>query len=425
LRQSRFDSTDTVKSSTDTAKKFNRYGKKVQPIRQKVQPIRAVLAGLVKLRSSAERERERERESEVLKHPAPETINDKAVSTLLGILLRRERELKLTDAAFYHNFPVLLQYPWGEEEAYSISALVLSPSHGIVAIGTKDATPNQIKEFGNTAEIVRKAAFNLLKYVVQNKYLRNKNGPLVAWNTAIFRESIVGQTVHDLLQTKTITSEARLVDFFKSIERQAIEPATFEQLVSTIEGSVAQKPKVPRKIETAIASFDREQVMVYQHHTEPSYKEQTSVYQRRSNFCEMLTGFLKYEYDREGDTRLVCDLAAPELKSIRENLPLAPDEKPLIISFADDAEWSSWCLISDQNLFWKCEEESGKLNWDLIESVEVYNDGLGRVYDPYLEVYDRYENKFLIKTEKFGGREKIRRVLTQIAFQRKRAEGEE
>lgn len=145
----------------------------------------------------------------MLTHPSPEDIKDNLVVELLNTLVKRGQELNLTDAIFHHNFLISLGHAFQQEEVFAIPALILSPSHGIVIVGTQSATPEQIEKFGSSEGLLQNAVFKLITHVVQNKFLRTNAGPLIPFNVVLFGKHFLGQSLRDYRTTKICATEAQ------------------------------------------------------------------------------------------------------------------------------------------------------------------------------------------------------------------------
>ncbi|TIL42327.1 ATP-binding domain-containing protein [Mesorhizobium sp.] len=172
---------------------------------------------------------------------------DPAGRLFVDHLKKRAGALGLDDAALYYDFPAYADY---ETVAHKPDALVVSPSHGILAI---KFVKNDDTEIPNTViesldESLTQFCSILIGRLLKSKPLRDGMSSLIFPILPILyftKKPPVGLE----LECETVTSLTGFEDILASQKRSPIPPAASAETRSVIEGAKALSRPKPRHIE--------------------------------------------------------------------------------------------------------------------------------------------------------------------------------
>lgn len=202
------------------------------------------------------------------------SASDLIAAELIDYLHKNQDYLGLSNSQVYYDFPL---YRDEEGKAISSKILVVSASHGVVAIQTlvvteRDNAANKILDVDNTLGNVYSSIYSRL---IRNKVLQKTRielkfpvvGLILALNIGNLPQA--RQTEFEVLY-----SYEALGDYFKRTIIQIIDDQEYKELISVIEGAkglirpkprdITDKPensrgKLANRIEEAITSFDTNQ----------------------------------------------------------------------------------------------------------------------------------------------------------------------
>lgn len=200
---------------------------------------------------------------------------DRAARSLTDILRANEEALGLMEAQLYYDFPL---YKDLDGSLLISKVLLVSPPHGVIAVGTSNATPHQnITADLLTVESNLDEVFaSLFARLIRNNSLRKSRTELRFPCEAILYAPFIDQIPDSRsLKTPVITTAKEIFDYLEKIRTpQPLPREVFAELTSTVEGSnglIKPKPRdistedtsskgfLVSKLESAIASFDQRQ----------------------------------------------------------------------------------------------------------------------------------------------------------------------
>lgn len=196
---------------------------------------------------------------------------DPAARSLIDHIKKRAGHLGLEDAALYYDFPTYADY---ETVAHKPDALLVSPSHGILAIkfvrDGEDASNDEIEALD---ESLTQFCSILIGRLLKSKSLREGMSSLIFPVLPILY--FTAKPPDDLeIECETVTSLAGFEQLLASQQRNPIPQAATAETRSVLEGAKAlsrpkprniKNPEVQRpaaallKLELDIANFDQRQ----------------------------------------------------------------------------------------------------------------------------------------------------------------------
>jgi superfamily I DNA and RNA helicase len=200
---------------------------------------------------------------------------DRAARDLTEILRSNEDELGLKEAQLYYDFPL---YKDLDGTLVISKVLLVSPVHGVIAIGTSNVTSREdvsaeLLSIENNQDEVFASLFARL---IRNNSLRKSRTELLFPTEAVLFAPYIGEgPTNDLLKTPVFRTAKTLSDYLNRVRFfPPLNSDTFAELISTVEGSsgiIRPKPRdIPgedkrskgylvSKLESSIASFDQRQ----------------------------------------------------------------------------------------------------------------------------------------------------------------------
>jgi superfamily I DNA and RNA helicase len=207
----------------------------------------------------------------------PDKVPHASSSLLLRLLEEQEEELGLKDAVLHYEFPI---YRGLEGETVTVKALLMSPRHGVVVIGTTDTTPKTVSgDLEKVNKQVEDAFSAIFARAIRNKALRkNIRELLFPLEAVIYAPFLEGAQVPDGLASRVLQAERDVREFLHGLDGAGLTPEIFDEVVASIEGSkglvrpkkrdLADQPpdskgRQAEKAELEICRFDRRQKAGY------------------------------------------------------------------------------------------------------------------------------------------------------------------
>lgn len=200
---------------------------------------------------------------------------DRSVSNLVAFLRSSEARLSLQDAQFYYDFPLYKDY---DNTVVVSKVMLVSPHHGVIAIGTSDVSRQQDveRELLSVEEETGKAFDILYSRLVRNSTLKESRKSLKFEATMLLYVPFFhGNFDEESFETTICFTNSQLETFLSEhFTNTPLDQTTFNDLIATIEGAkglIRPKPReevsddphskgnIIRVLEAEIASFDQRQ----------------------------------------------------------------------------------------------------------------------------------------------------------------------
>lgn len=204
----------------------------------------------------------------------PQQISDDpVVFALFNQLHNNQITLGLENAHFYYDFPIYRDY---EGSVVTCKAILVSPFHGVLVIGTAEGPRNQINtQIARSCEYIDDVLPLLLSRLIKNRALREGTDKLkiglsaIVWSPISHECSELPPSDYELLGT-----ESELNEYLVNIRKEIMDDVIFQELISTIQGakglirprfrdvshlSENSKASIVAKLEQEIANFDKMQ----------------------------------------------------------------------------------------------------------------------------------------------------------------------
>lgn len=201
--------------------------------------------------------------------------SDPSVANLVDFLRKEQDRLQLSEAQLYYDFPLYKDY---DDTVVVSKVMLVSPLHGVVAIGTsKSMRQQEIMDELIAVEEETGRVFDILySRLIRNSSLKKSRKELKFEATMlIYAPFFDGEVDSERLETTVCTTQSQLETFlFEHTSDEMLDDDTFNDLIATIEGAkglIRPKPRdeagddptskgnIVRTLEAEIASFDQRQ----------------------------------------------------------------------------------------------------------------------------------------------------------------------
>ena len=176
--------------------------------------------------------------------------NDPTSRLLVDFLNQHQDALGLSGAVVYYDFPAYAGY---EASLFRPDLLLLSPSHGFVAIRTFDPGIFQRSREGlpEIDAALDDFASNLHSRLIRSRELRKgRTGSIVGIHPVIFlSEGASSAEIADGLESKICCSLGALAAFLRDCQGTALKPSIIAEVRSVVEGAKALSRPSKRSIE--------------------------------------------------------------------------------------------------------------------------------------------------------------------------------
>ncbi len=177
--------------------------------------------------------------------------NDPTSRGLVGYLQEHQVDMGLTDAVVYYDFPAYVDY---EASVFRPDVLILSPSHGFIAVRTLDNTLFQRSE-ESLAEIdaaLDDFSSNLHSRLIRSRELRrSRTASVVEIHTLVLLGSELPATTGDDedIESTVCASLESLAEFLNRVREAPLGASIMAEVRSVVEGAKALARPSKRSIE--------------------------------------------------------------------------------------------------------------------------------------------------------------------------------
>jgi superfamily I DNA and RNA helicase len=176
--------------------------------------------------------------------------NDPTSRSLVGFLQENEVALGLQGAVVYYDFPAYADY---EASVFRPDVLILSPSHGFIAVrvfesGIFQRSSEDILEIDQSLEDF---SSNLHSRLIRSRLLRKSRTVSVIeiYSAILLSTGTVAPDGTDNLESKICASLESLADFLRDAQQEPLPPEVMAEVRSVVEGAKALSRPNKRQID--------------------------------------------------------------------------------------------------------------------------------------------------------------------------------
>jgi superfamily I DNA and RNA helicase len=176
--------------------------------------------------------------------------NDPISRSLVGFLQQQQVDLGLSDGVVYYDFPAYTDY---EASVFRPDLLLLSPSHGFVAIRAFDpgVSEQPREDLRRIDTALGDFVSNLHSRLIRSRELRKgRTDSIVDIHPVIFLSAITAQAeISGEIESSACRSLEGLAEFLKSNVGKKLGPSTIAEVRSVVEGAKALSRPHRRSVE--------------------------------------------------------------------------------------------------------------------------------------------------------------------------------